>query len=281
MKYILPNKSLLDKTNDNLDKEYYCLGKLVYHKDFKDNLVIPIGIDDNKEKYYLDLKKVSGLLITGETGSGKSIYVHSIIISLLLKNNPDDLKFILGDLRKVELNNYNMLPHLYMNILSSDIDIKYGLNEVINILEERKKIFKNNKVDNIDEYNLNSDLKLSNIIVIIDEIGNLINSKYVLDILNKILDDCYKYGIHFILATSSYLKKIKDNKLVNKFNYILSFDLASNEQASILKIKGSDLLSIEGDALVKCRNNEIINLQTPYVSLEDIENVIKFIKNNN
>ena len=84
-----------------------------------------------------------------------------------------------------------------------------------------------------------------------------------------------------ILATNSYFKKYFDEETINRFNYILTFDLASEEQANFIKIKESNLLSVGGEALVKCQGDNIINIQTPYVSNHDIEEVVNFIKSNN
>ena len=276
MEYILPNKSLLEKEGKEFENDkYYNLSKVIYHKDFKDNFVIPLGIDERKERYYLDLKKVSGMLISGETGSGKSIFLHSIILSLLLKNSPEDLNFIFYDKSKVELNSYKSLPHL-SNFLS-DFN---NLDEVINILNYRKKLFVDKNVFNIDSYNEQENIQIPRVIVILDEIGDLSSIEKFKDDIVQILSEGYKYGIHIILATSSYLKDYYDDKIIDLFSYILTFDLASKEQAKFIKIDNANLLNIEGDALVKCRNDKILNIQTPYVSVLDIENIVNFINNN-
>lgn len=276
MKYILPSKDLLEKESIELNnKKYYNLSKLVYHKDFKDNFVVPIGIDENDEKYYLDLKQVSGMLISGETGSGKSVFLHSIIISLLLKNSPNDLKFIIADRRKVELNNYKHLPHLLKNINEFD-----NLDTIVDIINQRKEIFIEKRFTSIDTYNEQNDEKLPRIMIIIDEMAELLNFEGVKNNLYEILSDGYKYGINIIIATSSYLKDYYDDKLIDLFSYILTFDLASKEQAKFIKIDNAHLLNVQGDALIKCHNDKIVNLQTPYVSLKDIENVVNFINNN-
>ena len=221
--YKLPNKNLLEKDSEGLDNDkYYNLSKLIYHKDFKDNFIIPLGIDESKEKYYLDLKNISGILISGETGSGKSIFLHSIIISLLLKNIPEELKYIIYDKRDVELSNYLTLPHLYKNIDSFD-DLSY----VVSLLINRQELFIKENVTNIDKYNEKSSDKLSRIVVFIDEMGEISNLDLFKNNLTKILTEGYKYGIHLILATSSYLKDYYDSKLIDLFNYVLTFDMLS------------------------------------------------------
>ena len=86
------------------------------------------------------------------------------------------------------------------------------------------------------------------------------------------------YGFHLILATNSYLKNHFNRALLNSFPYIITFDLASEEQAKYLKIQGADLLKAGGEILIKCRNNDILKMQTPYISNEEIKKVVDFIK---
>ena len=113
MEYVLPDKKLLEKRSDEIKgiKEYYNLSKLVYHKDFRDKLVLIICIDDKNEKNYIDFNLKSGMLVSGETGSGKSIFLNSVIISLLLKITLDDLQFIFIDSRYLEFKTYEGILH--------------------------------------------------------------------------------------------------------------------------------------------------------------------------
>lgn len=276
--YILPNKDLLKA--DKLENEnYYNLNDLIFHRDFKNKLVIPLGKNEKNISFYTNLKNQKGILISGETGSGKSIFIHSIIISLLLKNTPKDINFILISKNKVELNNYNFLPHLYTNIACNNVEILKCFKIILNIIKERREKFKQEKVKNIDEYNLKVNDNLSEIIVIADEIGDLIDNDDFQSFIKNILKDGYKYGIHLIIATSSYLKEYQSNNLINLFDYVITFDLSSREQANYIKIKGADLLKAEGDILIKCPDNETYRLQTPYISLDNIESICNFIKN--
>ena len=276
--YILPNKDLL-KDNKLENKNYYNLSDLIFHRDFKNKLVIPLGRNEKNISFYTNLKNHKGILISGETGSGKSIFIHSIIISLLLKNTPKDINFILISKNKVELNNYNFLPHLYTNIACNNIEILKSFKIILNIIKERREKFKKEKVKDIDEYNKKINDKLSEIIVIADEIGDLIDNDDFQSFIKNILKDGYKYGIHLIIATSSYLKEYQSNNLINLFDYVITFDLSSREQANYIKIKGADLLKAEGDILIKCPDNETYRLQTPYISLDNIESICNFIKN--
>ena len=142
-------------------------------------------------------------------------------------------------------------------------------------------MFAKKGISNINLYNEREIEKVPQIVVIIDEIGNLTKLDNYNDLFAQILFEGYRYGIHLIMATSSYLKNIHDSKLIDLFNYVLTFDLASLEQANFVKIDNANLLNIEGDVLVKCKNHNILNLQTPYVSAKDIDNIVEFIIENN
>ncbi|MBQ8891544.1 MAG: AAA family ATPase [Bacilli bacterium] len=276
MEYILPSKNLLEKERKNLDNDkYYTLYEIIDHKDFEEKFACVLGKKDDGEYYYLKLSNVSGVFISGETGSGKSMLLHAIILSLLMENGPDDMKFIFYDKRKVELNSYITIPHLF--------DILYDFNDmkdIITLLDYRKDLFISKRVTNIEEYNKEANKRLPRIVIVIDEVGDLLNKDVFKNSLIQILSEGYKYGIHLIMATSSYLKDYYDNKILDLFSYVLTFDLASHEQAKFIKIDDTHLLNAHGDAKIKCRTDDVVDLQTPYVYASDIENVVNFINNN-
>ena len=283
MEYKLPDKSLLEKHSLELgnDKKYYNLSKLIYQRDFNNKLVFPIGIDNEKEKYYIDLEDKSGLLIAGETGSGKSIFLNSIIVSLLLKNTPEELQFIFIDPRNVELSLYNGIPHMLSDVISDKDKSITALKNIISMMEERVELFVANGAKNIQMYNESNEKKLPQVLVVIDEGIDVLDDDETKDLINEILCNGYKLGIHLMLATNSHFKSNFDMKTIKAFNYIVTFDLVSEEQANYIKIDGSNLLSVYGEALVKRQNNEVIDIQAPYVSDNDIKEVVDFIKNQN
>lgn len=280
MEYELPSKSLLEKSNDEIkvDKRYYSLSKLVYHKDFKDKLVFPIGIDNNKDKYYIDFNLKSGMLISGQTGSGKSMFLNTILISLLLKNTPEELQFVFIDPRNVEFKAYEGIPHLLKKVSSDKNESICILRNLMLIMEQRRELFIKNKLSNIESYNSTTDKKMPQIILIIDEIFDILESDKVKKTINKILSEGYKFGIHLILATNSYFKTYFDEETINMFNYVLTFDLASEEQANFIKIKSANLLSTYGEALVKKQEKDILDVQAPYTSDNDIDAITNFWK---
>lgn len=283
MNYIYPNKQILEKRSSELGnaERYYSLSKMIFERDFKEKLLFPLGIDNEKEKYYINLIDKSGLFISGETGSGKSIFLNDIVISLLLKNSPEELQLVFVDPRNVEFNNYCEIPQVKNKVFSDAESCVKELMSLLNIIEERKILFSNVGSKNIIDYNETQENKIPHIVVIIDESADLVEYKASKDYIRRILLDGYKFGIHIILATSSYLKNSFDPETINMFSYVLSFDLASEEQAKYIQIKKANLLSVYGEALVKLDDDSIVNIQVPYVSDHDIEEVVNTIKNTN
>ena len=274
-KYILPTKELLSKSEELFDKDsdYFSLSKMIIKKDLSKKLTVPLGIDTNGEKYYIDMQSVPALLICGTTGSGKSVFLDNMIITLLLKNNPDELRFMFFDPKLIELGEYDGIPHLMV-----DTDKEYDtdkLNFILKLLKDRKRLL-NDKT--ILEHNKNSENKLSQIFIIVDESIDVMQYDGINKIINEIIDNGVSLGVHLVLATNAYIQKDFSSRMINKFPYIISYDLTDKKQSTYLNIEGSDLLEDKGSALVKCRDNKLIKLQTPFISNKEINRVVEFIK---
>ena len=219
------------------------------------------------------MQSVPALLICGTTGSGKSVFLDNMIITLLLKNNPDELRFMFFDPKLIELGEYDGIPHLMV-----DTDKEYDtdkLNFILKLLKDRKRLL-NDKT--ILEHNKNSENKLSQIFIIVDESIDVMQYDGINKIINEIIDNGVSLGVHLVLATNAYIQKDFSSRMINKFPYIISYDLTDKKQATYLNIEGSDLLEDKGSALVKCRDNKLIKLQTPFISNKEINRVVEFIK---
>lgn len=273
--YVLPDKSILcDKIEDNSNK-YYSLSKMILKRDIDKKLLIPFGIDRDGKKIYQDLKDVSSLLVCGETGSGKSMFLDCLIISLLLKNSPDDLEFLFIDPKKIELNSYKGLPHLVRDIVS-DIDISLMI--LRQVIDDRIELINNSNCMDIVEYNNKFEDKIKDLVIVIDESSLIIDNPDMKLIISSIIDVGSKMGIHLILSTNSCLKETFDSNLLKGFSYKLSFDLASGEQAMYMDMFGSEFLTVYGEAIIKDNMGKFNRVQVPYVMDSDIDRVVSFWK---
>ena len=138
MEYNYPSKDILEKNSREIkhDDNLYNLSDITYKKYNNKPLSFPIGKDTTNEVYYLDLTSISSILITGETGSGKSNFIHSMLISILMKNN--NIQLILIDPKQVELQKYLELPNTFKLLGNNTLNSLKDLTYVLALIEERK-----------------------------------------------------------------------------------------------------------------------------------------------
>ncbi len=155
------------------------------------------------------------------------------------------------------------------------------LEYMLKMIEDRKELFIENKVKNITDYNSKNEIKISHIMLVIDEAVDVLNEENNNKYLTKLLLEGYKYGIHLILSTNSHFKDNFNKKFLNLFDYIITFDLANQDQAKFIELDNSNLLGIYGEAMMKEKQRTINNIQTPFISTEEIKNVVNFINEHN
>lgn len=278
----MPSKDLLIKNSerDDLDDRYYRLSKLLFKKDLNDKLLVPIGIDDKKEKYFVNLNDISLMLIGGETGSGKSVLIDSIIISLLLKNSPDDLRFIFIDPKKIELFEYDGIPHMVDSGFDTE-DWKRKIVLIKEMIDKRIELLSGVRVSNIRKYNDISNDKLAQVVIVIEEAYDMIHDKEFIELVRCIGSVGVNIGVHLIMSTNMCVKSEFDKELFSLFGYVLTFDLSNSEQSRYMNLKGAEFLKVCGEAMIKVRGKGVVRIQAPYISDKEIKNVVEFIKNEN
>lgn len=255
------------------DKEFI-IKKLCDLKYKNKKLTLPLGWKKNDEIYYCDFKNISGLFVTGATGTGKSVFIDDLVVSLMYKNTPDEVKFIMLDPKKIELGEYDGIKYLLSG--KSHASLKKGYNMLIfllKILESRINTLNKCGYKKIKEYNDNNKEKWPHIFLIIDEGSTIIKIKDAYKVFSKILDYGLNVGIHLIYATNSYLKDYANSNFIDKFKYRISFDLASIEQEEFVDIKDSSWLK-GGEAILKIRNGEKIKIKAPLITDEEINEIV-------
>ncbi len=243
----------------------------------------------NSKALYCDITKAPHLLIAGGVGSGKSILIHEIITSLILKYSPEQLKLLLVDTKGVEFGVYDNLPHLISGKSIYDTKESIDLIEaLVNEMNERYASFEKIGVKNVDEYNeraeQNESHSLSKIIIIVDEFADLMceNKKKAEDILMRLLPKCRATGIHLILATQRPSRDVLTSSIKAHFLSRIACKLRTEaDSKTVLEETGADKLIGRGDLLYKDGlMDKPIRALAAYVGMEEIRKIVSIIKEN-
>lgn len=258
-----------------------------------DNLLeIPLGKAVNGSSRTFDLAKMPHLLVAGSTGSGKSVAVNGIIASILMKARPDQVKFMMVDPKMVELSVYNDIPHLLIPVVTNPRKASKALQKVVDEMENRYELFSAIGVRNIagfnakvEEYNAQSEEKqipLPLIVVIVDELADLmmVASKEVEDAIIRLGQKARAAGIHMILATQRPSVDVISGLIKANVPSRVAFAVSSGtDSRTILDENGAEKLLGRGDMLFKpIDENHPIRLQGSFISDEDVERIVTFIK---
>lgn len=241
---------------------------------------IILGINEKGTLLHDDLNNFSNTLITGTTGAGKSNFLHNVIITLISRNNSEELKLVLIDPKNEEFFRYKNIPHLLCPIIKGSKEVLDCFDKLNSIVEGRLNLFKENNVDNLEEYNESNkdNKKLPKIVALIDEFADLILNKEYKQKFNELIETSIRVGLIFIIATQNPMSLTKS--FIDKFNTIIT-GILSTEKESLLVLgtKGAESLKSNIDMLIKSKNNkDIINVKSPYVSNDHIQLVLKEIK---
>ena len=260
-------------------------------------LSLALGKSKNGEIFISDLREMPHLIVAGATGSGKSVTIHSIILSVLYKSSPDEVKFVLIDPKRVELAIYNSLPHLLAPVVVNTKQAKNALDWAVYEMEMRYKKLALLQVRNIEQYNKKIELvlqteddlpenledteKLPYIIIIIDEFADLMMecSREIEDDVAKIAQKARAVGIHLILATQRPSTDVITGTIKNNFPSRIAMAVPSkHDSRTIIDVMGAEKLLGHGDMLfLPPKTASLIRLHSPFVSEEEALRVIRFL----
>ena len=282
----IPGKSLVGVEVPNQTKATVGLREVLSTDDFKtrkNNLMIALGKDVAGKSWLYDLAKMPHLLVAGATNSGKSVCLNSIIVSLLYQNNPDDMRFIMVDPKRVELPVYNGIPHLLAPVITDVAKtinaLKWCLNEMDRRFDQLAKVGKRN----IESYNQNNrGERMPYIVFIIDELADLMVAagRDIESGVIRLAQMARAVGIHLVLATQRPSVNIITGLIKANMPARIAFAVASGvDSRTILDSLGAEKLLGRGDMLfTSAEISKPRRLQGAFVSDNEIRKVVRYIK---
>ncbi len=252
----------------------------------KSPLTIAMGKDIVGNPFVTDLKKLPHLLIAGTTGSGKSVGINAMILSLLYRNDPDNLKLMLIDPKMLEFSIYNDIPHLITPVITDATKAIAALANMVGEMERRYKLMAESRTKNIDNYNEKIKKKggdpMPFIVVIIDELADLMmtGGKEVEYSIARLAQMARASGIHLIVATQRPSVDVVTGLIKANLPSRLSYRVGQRiDSKVILDALGADTLLGRGDALFTPPGaNGLVRLHAPWNSEEEIEEIVEFLK---
>lgn len=279
--------SLVGVEVPNKETRMVNLSEVIFSKRFKfadSKLMVALGVKINNEPMLMDIAKMPHALIAGATGSGKSVSINAILLSLLYRNNPNELKLLMIDPKMVELAPYNDIPHLIAPVITDVKAATESLKWVVEEMERRYKVFADVHVRNITAFNQKSpyDKRLPKIVVVIDELADLMMMapQEVEHSIARIAQKARAAGIHLILATQRPSVNVITGLIKANVPTRIAFMVSSSvDSRTILDNGGAEKLLGNGDMLYQGNGmNKPIRIQGCYVSDEEIDAVVNYVK---
>lgn len=295
----MPGKSTVGIQVPNRQREIIFLRENIESQEFmgsKSRLTMAMGKDINGRIVTADLAGMPHLLIAGSTGSGKSVAINAMIMSILYKATPDQVRLILVDPKRLELGNYEGVPHLYTPIITEPKLAANALRNAVREMERRLKLLAAKGVRNIDQYNKlfdqgdtpslfgeDSDEKpIPYIVIIIDELADLmmLDSSNVEESITRLAQMARAVGIHLVLATQRPSVDVITGLIKANFPARVSFRVATKvDSRTILDANGSEALLGKGDMLyLPSGSARVHRLHAPFVTEKEIAAVVEFWK---
>ncbi len=280
----VPGNNTIGIELPNSLRENVYLSEIINNPDFKKkdiNLPIALGKNISGDPIVRDLTSMPHLLIAGTTGSGKSVCINTIILSLLYRHHPDRCKFILIDPKMLELSTYEGVPHLLCPVITEAKKAASVLGWVVKEMESRYRLMTKEGVRNIDGYNLKHKLPMPYIVVVVDEMSDLmlVAGKEIENYIQKLSQMARAAGIHIIMATQRPSVDVITGTIKANFPTRISFQVTSKiDSRTILGEQGAEQLLGKGDMLFMSSANKIVRIHAPYVSENEIEKINNFLR---
>lgn len=291
----IPGKAAIGIEVPNKEKQMVAFRDLLESDEFKkakSKTIFAAGKDIAGKTVVADIEKMPHLLIAGQTGSGKSVCINTIIMSILYKASPSDVKLIMIDPKVVELSVYNGIPHLLIPVVTDPKKAAAALNWAVNEMEERYKKFAEHKARNIIGYNAQIDQiedvpgkdrpeKIPQIIVIVDELADLMMTAGtdVEDAIQKLAQKARAAGIHLIIATQRPSVNVITGVIKANIPSRIAFSVASGiDSRTILDETGAEKLLGKGDMLFHPYYiSKPVRVQGAFVSDDEVMKVVNFL----
>ena len=289
----IPGKSAVGVEVPNKSSSTVAIRELLDSDQFKDaksKLFACLGKDITGEPIFIDIGKMPHLLIAGTTGSGKSVCINSIIMSLLYKARPDEVQFIMIDPKKVEMSMYNNLPHLRVPVVTNVKKAAGTLNAAVGEMEHRYELFENNLARDIDGYNrmMKAEdpdfIPLPRLVIIIDELADLMMSapSEIETSIVRLAQKARAAGIHLIVGTQRPSVDVITGLIKANIPSRIAFAVASGiDSRTIIDTVGAEKLLGRGDMLfcpIGAQNP--IRAQGTFVTDDEVVAVTNFVKEN-
>ena len=275
----IPGSNTVGIELPNNSRENVYLSEILSNVDFKKrDIKLPIALGKNISGKPIvgDLASMPHLLIAGTTGSGKSVCINTIILSLLYRHTPDRCKFILIDPKMLELSTYEGIPHLLCPVITEAKKAASVLGWVVKEMESRYRLMTKDGVRNIDGYNGKHQLPMPYIVVVVDEMSDLmlVAGKEIENYIQKLSQMARAAGIHIIMATQRPSVDVITGTIKANFPTRISFQVTSKiDSRTILGEQGAEQLLGKGDMLYMSSANKIVRIHAPFVSDNEIEKI--------
>jgi DNA segregation ATPase FtsK/SpoIIIE, S-DNA-T family len=287
----IPGKSLVGIEIPNSVKTLVGLGSLLSQSDYTDSeksLTVALGKSISGSSIFANIAKMPHLLIAGATGSGKSVTIHVLINSLLFRNSPENLKFIMIDPKRVELTQYNKIPHLLTPVITDAKKVIMSLKWASKEMDRRYDILEKNKVRDIESYHKNITSPTAEImpyiVIVVDELADIMQAypREMESAVIRLAQMSRAVGIHLILSTQRPSVNVITGLIKANIPARVALQVASQfDSRTILDSAGAEKLLGAGDMLyISGEMSKPIRLQSPFISETEVKKVVEYLVKN-